>query len=76
MGRQPWIIYGLLRTSDGASTLPPATVGTSLFAYGAVYTILFTTLMVFAWFIIKKGPDLTRPLPGKAKAGEGAWPWK
>jgi cytochrome d ubiquinol oxidase subunit I len=76
MGRQPWVIYGLLRTTDGASNLPAATVGASLFVYGAVYTILFLALMVFAWHIIKKGPDLTRPAPGKAKAGTGEWPWK
>jgi cytochrome d ubiquinol oxidase subunit I len=76
MGRQPWIIYGLLRTTDGASTLPPATVGTSLFVYGVVYTILFTTLMVFAWHIIKKGPDLSRPVPGQTQTVPGEWPWK
>ncbi len=76
MGRQPWLIYGLYRTTDGASTLPAATVGTSVFIYGAVYTILFTALMVFAWHIIKKGPDLNRPVPGKAAVGPGAWPWK
>jgi cytochrome d ubiquinol oxidase subunit I len=76
MGRQPWVIYGLLRTTDGASTLPAATVGTSLFAYTAIYTILFTTLMVFSWHIIKKGPDLSRPVPGKVKLEGGAWPWK
>ncbi|MFZ5447165.1 MAG: cytochrome ubiquinol oxidase subunit I [Thermodesulfobacteriota bacterium] len=75
VGRQPWIIYGLLRTTDGATPLPAATVGTSLFAYTAIYTILFTALMIFAWQIIKKGPDLTRPVPGKARLGTGAWPW-
>jgi cytochrome d ubiquinol oxidase subunit I len=76
MGRQPWMIYGLLRTTDGASTLPAATVGTSLFAYAGVYTILFFTLMVFAWHIIKKGPDFSLLVPGRRKPGGGAWPWK
>jgi cytochrome d ubiquinol oxidase subunit I len=71
------VIYGLLRTSQGASPLPPAAVGTSLFVYGVIYSILFTALMVFAWRILKKGPDLTRPAPqpGRAGKGQGAWPW-
>lgn len=76
MGRQPWIIYGLMRTTDGASTLPAATVGTTLFAYTVVYTILFIALSVIAWLIIKKGPDTSQPVPGKAKPGTGVWPWK
>jgi cytochrome bd ubiquinol oxidase subunit I len=76
VGRQPWVIYGLMRTSDGATPLPVATVGASLFTYGIIYTILFTALMVFAWRIIKTGPDLSQPVPGQAKLQEGAWPWK
>jgi cytochrome d ubiquinol oxidase subunit I len=76
VGRQPWVIYGMLRTSDAASKLPAATVGTSLFVYGVVYAILFTALMVFTWRILKKGPDLTRPVPGRAGSGPGAWPWQ
>jgi hypothetical protein len=52
-------------------------VGTSLFVYGVIYSILFTALMVFAWRILKRGPDLTRPVPQPARAGmrRGAWPW-
>jgi cytochrome d ubiquinol oxidase subunit I len=76
VGRQPWVIYGLLRTADGASRLPAATVGASLFAYGAIYSILCTALMVFAWRLIQQGPDLSRPVPGKAVSGGGAWPWQ
>jgi cytochrome d ubiquinol oxidase subunit I len=77
VGRQPWIIYGLLRTTDGASTLPATAVGTSLFVFGAVYLILFTALLVFSLKIIRTGPDLSRPVPGKVEMDtKGAWPWK
>jgi cytochrome d ubiquinol oxidase subunit I len=77
VGRQPWVIYGLLRTSAGASPLPAAAVGTSLFVYGVIYLILFAALMVFAGRILKRGPDLTRPAPqpGQAEPVTGAWPW-
>ncbi|MDR1855902.1 MAG: cytochrome ubiquinol oxidase subunit I [Desulfovibrio sp.] len=40
MGRQPWIVYGLMRTSDAASPVPPSSVAISLAAFLAVYTLL------------------------------------
>ena len=68
VGRQPWVIYGLMRTSAGASPLPGATVLTSLIVYGVVYTILFGAILIFAWRIINRGPDLASPLPGRESA--------
>jgi cytochrome d ubiquinol oxidase subunit I len=40
MGRQPWIVYGLLRTQDGVSPVSPATVWISLLAFALVYAAL------------------------------------
>ncbi len=40
MGRQPWIVYGLLRTKDAASSVPGAHVGVSLAAFIGVYSFL------------------------------------
>lgn len=64
VGRQPWVIYGLLRTSQGASLLPAATVATSLIIYAVIYTILTAALLGFARRIINRGPDLGSPPPG------------
>ncbi len=61
VGRQPWVIFGLLRTQDAASPLPAAAVATSLLAYGIVYTVLFFVFLAFARRILQKGPDLTSP---------------
>jgi cytochrome d ubiquinol oxidase subunit I len=63
VGRQPWIIYGVQRTAEGASTLPAATVGLSLIAYSIVYTGLFLAFLVFAWRILRHGPTLGEPTP-------------
>ncbi|TNE42721.1 MAG: cytochrome ubiquinol oxidase subunit I, partial [Alphaproteobacteria bacterium] len=41
VGRQPWTIYGLLRTAESASPLHTAEVGTSLLAFILVYFTLF-----------------------------------
>jgi len=59
VGRQPWIIYGILRTQDAASTLPASVVAVSLATFIAIYSVLFILFLIFAVRIIKKGPDLT-----------------
>jgi len=76
VGRQPWVIYGVLRTAAGATPLPAATVATSLAAYFVTYTILFAGLLIFGWRLINRGPDLNSPVPGAPAAPKGAWPWK
>ncbi len=65
VGRQPWVIYGILRTRDAASTLPPSVVATSLIAFVVVYSILFVLFLIFAVRIIRKGPDLSLAPPSK-----------
>jgi cytochrome d ubiquinol oxidase subunit I len=59
VGRQPWVIYGILRTRDAASTLPVSVVAVSLVTFVAIYSILFILFLVFAARIIRNGPDLT-----------------
>ena len=63
MGRQPWVIHGLLRTGDAASRVPAGTVAGSLAAFASVYAFLAVLFFVFAWRIIARGPD---PLSEKA----------
>jgi cytochrome d ubiquinol oxidase subunit I len=57
IGRQPWVIYGVLRTDQAASTLPAATVATTLVMYTVMYTILIAVFIIFARRILEHGPD-------------------
>jgi cytochrome d ubiquinol oxidase subunit I len=57
VGRQPWIIYGVLRTQEAASSLPAYPVASSLIVLGLIYTGLLGFFLLFAWFIIYKGPE-------------------
>jgi cytochrome d ubiquinol oxidase subunit I len=57
VGRQPWVIHGLLRTGDAASRIPAGTVAGSLAAFAFVYAFLAILFFVFAWRIIARGPD-------------------
>ncbi|MDD5630474.1 MAG: cytochrome ubiquinol oxidase subunit I [Methylococcales bacterium] len=58
VGRQPWVIYGLLRTRDAASTLPASVVAVSLVSFVVIYVSLFMLFLIFAARILRKGPDL------------------
>jgi len=57
LGRQPWIVYGLMKTSDAVSPIAVSQVATSLVAFFAVYALLgavdFYLLAKFA----RKGPE-------------------
>ncbi len=63
VGRQPWVIYGLLRTRDAASTLPASVVAVSLVSFVVIYSSLFILFLIFAARIISKGPDLSLAPP-------------
>ncbi|MEC4806352.1 MAG: cytochrome ubiquinol oxidase subunit I [Jaaginema sp. PMC 1079.18] len=64
VGRQPWIVYGQIRTADAVSSLPPGNVLTSLTGFAVTYTLLFIAALYFGSRIIRRGPRLDLPLPG------------
>lgn len=65
VGRQPWTVYGEIRTVDAASQLPPGDVLTSLTAFAIVYSILFVFALYFGSRIIRRGPNFDLPVPGE-----------
>ena len=65
VGRQPWIVYGMMRTNEGVSPVSTATVATSLSLFILIYLILLGLFIYFTRRILMKGPDLTSPLPEK-----------
>ncbi len=67
VGRQPWTVYGEIRTADAVSNLPAGDVLTSLSIFLALYTVLFFSALFFGSRIIAKGPDFDLPLPGDDK---------
>jgi cytochrome bd ubiquinol oxidase subunit I len=60
-GRQPWLVYGLLRTADGASPVIPAAVATSLAMFVVVYGVLFGAYVHFTLALARKGPVPLKP---------------
>ncbi|MTJ53178.1 cytochrome ubiquinol oxidase subunit I [Anabaena sp. UHCC 0253] len=64
VGRQPWVLYGQIRTVDAASNLPASNVLVSLSAFATVYSILFIAALYFGSRIIRNGPNFDLPIPG------------
>jgi len=56
MGRQPWIVYGLLRTADAASAHGPAEMSVTLVLFVLVYGAVFGMGIVYMLRLIHLGP--------------------
>lgn len=58
IGRQPWIVYGLLRTSEGLSKNVQADqIWFSLILFSIIYALLFVLFLFLLDQKIKHGPD-------------------
>jgi cytochrome bd ubiquinol oxidase subunit I len=58
VGRQPWVVYGVLRTADAVSPLSSQQVGTSLLIFIVVYFLVFGTGIYYMLKLMAKGPDV------------------
>ena len=57
MGRQPWVVYGIMRTSEGnTTTVPPAQIVGSITLFAAMYVALFALFVFLLNRKIQKGP--------------------
>lgn len=75
VGRQPWIVYGVIRTDNAASPLPAGTVLTTLLLYAGIYSVLLVAFLIFARRILRKGPDLSlEPPPRRPREVLGTRP--
>lgn len=66
MGRQPWIVYGHLRTADGLSeSVNASSVLFSLILFSLIYALLFTLFIYLLDRKIKKGPYDESEIPDR-----------
>lgn len=71
VGRQPWVVYGVLRTADAASPVSGGAVATTLALFVVVYTIVFSAGIYYMNRLIVRGPQ---PEPEKEKFGVASRP--
>ena len=68
IGRQPWLVYGLIRTSDGYSkTVSAGNTLFTLLGFMGMYTVLSVLFIVLVYRTIDEGPK-TGGLPPKTTA--------
>jgi cytochrome d ubiquinol oxidase subunit I len=57
VGRQPWVIYGWMRTTEAASQLLSHQVLITLLLLFAIYSVVFSFYLIYLFKLIRKGPD-------------------
>jgi cytochrome bd ubiquinol oxidase subunit I len=63
VGRQPFVVYGVLRTADAASPVSAASVATSLLFFIVTYAIVFSAGALYILRLMGKGPDTNEAPP-------------
>ena len=62
-GRQPWVVYGLMRTQDSASPVAPGNVVWSLVMFVILFATLGWSCFYFTLNTLHRGPDDSSPIP-------------
>ncbi len=78
VGRQPFVVYGYLRTADAVSPVAPQAVFGSLALFVAIYALLLFAFFFYAMRTVLRGPPIAAPeetpmavRPGLATAPAG-----
>ncbi|HEY0621181.1 MAG TPA: cytochrome ubiquinol oxidase subunit I, partial [Kribbella sp.] len=61
-GRQPWVVFGLLRTSAAVSQLAPGEILFSVLGFSLLYLAMFVAYVAYIVRAVRIGPERDRPL--------------
>jgi cytochrome d ubiquinol oxidase subunit I len=63
VGRQPWLVYNLMRTAEGVSPIPAGNVIWSLSLFLIIFVVVGTSYFYYVLKTLRTGPDRSSPLP-------------
>jgi cytochrome d ubiquinol oxidase subunit I len=63
VGRQPWLVYNLMRTAEGISPIPAGNVLWSLSLFLIVFPLIGGSYFFYVLKTLGRGPDLSSPIP-------------
>jgi len=66
IGRQPWVVHGVLRTRDAVSPILTSNVAISLALFVVVYCVVFSVGALYIRRLLQKGPTPTSQAPDAA----------
>jgi cytochrome d ubiquinol oxidase subunit I len=64
IGRQPYVVYGHLRTADAVSPIATEAVGTTLIIFIIVYAFVFGFGSYYLAKLLRRGPDPVEDIRG------------
>ena len=71
VGRQPWVVYGLLRTNDAISkSVVASQVFGSILMFGVIYALLFAVFLYVLNSKIQHGPEGAEDAPETTSAAD------
>ncbi|WP_142846910.1 cytochrome ubiquinol oxidase subunit I [Telmatospirillum sp. J64-1] len=69
VGRQPWVIQGILRREDALTpTLTAGAVWSSFLPFIVIYNLLMIAFLYYLWRVVLKGPNYDEPLPHRGES--------
>ena len=63
VGRQPWVVYGMLRTNEAASNHSAAQMSLTLGLFVLIYFSVFTVGICYMMSLVRKGPTAHEQMP-------------
>jgi cytochrome d ubiquinol oxidase subunit I len=69
-GRQPFVVYGLLRTSAAVSHLAPAELVFSVTGFALLYVVLLLVFIAFVVRTVRRGPERDDPALDEPPTGD------
>jgi cytochrome d ubiquinol oxidase subunit I len=70
IGRQPWLVQGVLSTKQAVADVPAPMVATTLIAYLTIYALLLTAYVSVLFYLSRKAVDGDLPRPRSALSGQ------
>ncbi len=63
VGRQPWVVYNLMRTAEGVSPIPIGNVIWSLGLFVIIFLVVGASYFYYILKTLRLGPDVSSPIP-------------
>jgi cytochrome d ubiquinol oxidase subunit I len=74
IGRQPFLVYGVLRTADAASTVSSGMIATTFFMYLATYVVLTISYISVVFYLARKAGEPVEDKPVSAEVAGASIP--
>jgi cytochrome d ubiquinol oxidase subunit I len=69
IGRQPFLVYGVLRTADAASSVSGGMIATTFFMYLTTYVLLTISYISVVFYLARKAGEPSKDTPSPDVAG-------